>query len=195
MFKSASLAPVSLLITVTEPAAGAEQWASAREAFLGLERLQGVWRGEGEGKWGTSSAVKILAPILDGKVLCRSGRSDYPVQERNPEGEIHQALALIALAAEDSELWLTEYDNEGFVARHRLDMARSSAVDRWVFEFQSGHNLPPAFSARLTLHAPADAELVEHFELDCSGKGHVLYLTNRLSRVSDPPAGAGCPVP
>lgn len=59
-------------------------------------------------------------------------------------------------------------------------------------ELVSGENLPPKFRARLTLHVPRNDHYVETFELDYGGNGYVTYLTNRLTRVSEVPAGRGC---
>ena len=93
------------------------QWESAQAAFTALAGLEGDWRGFGEGKWATSNAKKTFAAVLDGKAICRSTVSVYPVQQSNPEGEIHRAHVLVFLANDNSELRLTEYDTEGFVAR------------------------------------------------------------------------------
>lgn len=168
------------------------RWESAMAAYAALEQFTGKWRGVGDGKWGTSRAEKLFAFILDGKVMCRGGSSVYPVQDRNPEGELHKAHSLIALAKGGSELMLTEYDNEGFIARYVLDLASSEANESWVFELVSGENLPPNFRARLTLHVPRKDRYVETFELDFGDDGYVTYLTNRLGRVPDVSAGRGC---
>lgn len=168
------------------------RWESAQAAFTAMGQLQGVWAGVGEGKWGTSSAEKTFALVLGGKAICRSSRSVYPVQERNPEGEVHKAHALIYLAKGDSELRLTEYDNEGFVVRYLMDQASSQAGKSWVFELESGENLPPDLRARLTIRSPGTNSYVEDFELDFSGKGYVAYLTNRLTRISSSPADQAC---
>lgn len=74
------------------------RWDSAMAAYSALEQFHGEWRGVGDGKWGTSSAEKLFASILDGKVMCRSGSSVYPVQDQNKKGELHKAHSLIALA-------------------------------------------------------------------------------------------------
>jgi len=169
-------------------------WESAKAAYAALSELQGVWSGVGEGKWGTSSAEKTFAVVLDGKAICRSTRSVYPVQEHNPKGEVHTALTMITLANEDSELRLTEYDNEGFIARYLLDMTSSKANSVWVFELESGENLPPGFRARLTISTSDNTNYIEDFELDFSGKGYVTYLTNRLTRIGDLPDGQDCRV-
>ncbi len=168
------------------------RWESAAAAYAALEQFSGQWRGVGDGKWGTSRAEKLFAFILDGKVMCRGGSSVYPVQDRNPEGELHKAHSLIALAKGGSELMLTEYDNEGFIARYVLDLASSEANESWVFELVSGENLPPKFRARLTLHVPRKDRYVETFELDFDNDGYVTYLTNRLGRVPDVSASRGC---
>ena len=170
------------------------RWESATAAYTALAQFNGKWRGMGEGKWGASSAEKFFAPVLDGKAMCRGGSSVYPVQDRNPQGEIHETHSLITLVGRSSELILTEYDNEGFISRYALDMNSSVAEDSWVFELASGDNLPAKFSARLTLHAPRNDQYVEIFELDFNGKGYVTYLINRLTRVPEVAIDRGCHV-
>lgn len=170
------------------------RWESAKAAYSALEQFNGKWRGVGDGKWGTSSSEKYFAPILDGKAMCRGGSSVYPVQDRNPKGELHKAHSLIALAKRGGELTLTEYDNEGLIARYVLDLTSSEANESWIFELVSGENLPPKFRARLTLHVPRNDHYVETFELDFGGKGYVTYLTNRLARVSEVLSDRGCHV-
>jgi hypothetical protein len=168
------------------------RWESASAAYSALEQFSGHWRGSGQGKWGTSSTVKVFSPVLDGKAMCRGGSSVYPVQERNPKGEVHKAHSLMALIKGGDELALTEYDNEGFIAHYGLDLSSSKANESWVFELVSSENLPPDFRARLTLHSPRDDQFTETLELDFNGDGYVLYLTNQLSRVSQGAAGQGC---
>jgi len=168
------------------------QWLSAQAAYTALDHFTGSWRGAGKGKWGTSIAEKTYTVILDGRARCRTGSSVYPVQERNPNGEVHKTHALFALIEDGGGLIFTEYDNEGFIARYALDLASSEANKTWVFELVSGDNLPPNFRARLTLHAPVDEHYMEIFELDFGSKGYTTYLTNRLSRVVDAAVAGGC---
>ena len=194
LFSSISIAHARDSSGASGEVATPPRWESAMAAYSALEQFIGKWRGVGDGKWGISSSEKLFAPILDGKVLCRDGSSVYPVQDRNPKGELHKTHSLIALVKGGGKLTLTEYDNEGFIARYVLDLTSSEANDSWVFELVSGENLPPKFRARLTLHAPRDDHYVETFELDFDGKGCVTYLTNRLARVLEAPAGRGCHV-
>ena len=168
------------------------RWESAAVAYSALEQFNGRWRGVGEGKWGTSSVEKLFATVLDGRITCRSGSSVYPVQERNPKGELHKAHSLMALVKSGSELTLTEYDNEGFIAHYVLDLISSAADESWIFELTGGENLPPKFRARLTLYAPRDEHYLETFELDFNEKGYVTYLTNKLSRDLQTPVSRGC---
>jgi hypothetical protein len=71
-------------------------------------------------------------------------------------------------------------------------MTTSKAGSHWVFEFESGENLPPGFSARRAIRAPDPNHYIEDFDLDFSGKGYVNYLTNCLTRASELPAGQAC---
>ncbi|RTR33340.1 hypothetical protein [Shewanella atlantica] len=166
-------------------------WGSAMEAYSGLEKFNGLWRGAGEGKWGASDAEKQFASILGGKVVCRGGRSVYPQQKRNPEGETHLSHSLFSLTDNGKTLSLSEYDNEGFIAHYALDLNASKANLSWIFELVRGENLPPNFSARLSLVLTGKDQYTETFELDFSGKGYVTYLTNRLWKISDKLEG-GC---
>lgn len=188
---------IAISITSDDSQPGGEadtttRWESASAAYSALEQFSGRWRGSGEGKWGTSSTVKVFSPVLDGKAMCRGGSSVYPVQERNPRGEVHKAHSLMALVEDGDKLALTEYDNEGYIAHYVLNLSSSRENESWVFELVSSENLPPDFRARLTLHSPRDDQFMEIFELDFNGDGYVTYLTNQLSRVSQDADGQGC---
>jgi len=169
-------------------------WESARAAYEALDSFTGLWIGVGSGKWGSSRAEQIFAPVLDGAAICRYGSSTYPVQDLNPKGELHRAVSLIAMTKGGAELELTEYDNEGFIATYSLNLTSSEAHKSWVFNLVHGENLPENFRSRLTFYVPQDNHFTETFELDFGGKGYVKYLTNRLTRNSRLPVPRDCHV-
>src|SRR5688572_4016811 len=57
-----------------------------------LRWLIGEWRGVGEGDPGTSGSERYVESFLDGQFIRARGRSVYPKQDKNPEGEIHEEL-------------------------------------------------------------------------------------------------------
>jgi len=180
--------------TVNDGTATPAQWESARQAFEALSQFQGNWQGTGNGKWGKSDTEQTISSVLAGRAICRSGFSVYPPQEKNPAGEEHRAVSLIALVDDGERLTLAEYDNEGFIAHYVLDMGASETGKSWVFVLERGDNLPPQLRARLTIRAPEGDHLVETFELDFDGSGYALYLTSHMERSPGQPVSHGCRV-
>ena len=172
------------------------KWSSAKAAYSELEQFNGFWRGVGDGKWGVSNAEKYFTTILDGNVICRGGNSIYPIQDRNPKGEQHKSYSLIALIKGGKELMLTEYDNEGFIARYTMNLSTSEENKNWIFEYVSGENFPSNFRARLTIEVPQNNSYIETLELDFNfnGKGYDKYITNRLTRVSNISTSSNCQI-
>ena len=49
-----------------------------------LRPLVGEWVGEGTGKPGEGTGAFSFAPSLDGRILVRNNRADYPAAEKKP---------------------------------------------------------------------------------------------------------------
>jgi hypothetical protein len=149
-----------------------------------LRWLAGEWRGVGEGDPGTSGSERHIDSYLDGKYIRAQGRSVYPKQEKNPNGEVHAQLDLWSFDKARGCIVLRQFDTLGFVGTYVLDPA-ASGRDRWVLVAESLENVPKGWKARYVFTRKSDDEYHEMLELDPDDKGFKPYVTNRFLRVSD----------
>ena len=121
------------------------------------------------------------ARALDGRFIRVRNRSEYPAQEKNPKGEIHEDEGFISFDRSRKKLVFRQFHVEGFVNQYVED-AESSAT-RVVFTTESIENIPAGWRAResYVVHGPDEFE--EIFELAESGKPFEVYSRARLKRV------------
>lgn len=173
----------TFLMVFAWPAVGDEMTA-VQAGLEPVARLNGKWHGVGHGRWGESSAEIEFGWTLDGHFIHGRGRSVYPRQERNPDGEIHDFISFYSYDTNRGTIVLRELDNEGFASTYYLDES-SSTDNELVFVAEYMENVPAGWKARLTLIFRADTEYHERFELDTDGAGYKEYLTTRYLRVSE----------
>jgi hypothetical protein len=147
-----------LFVALMAPAAG---WES-------LRFLQGDWIGEGGGQPGQSSAASFsFHPELDGKILVRKSRSEYPATKDRP-AVVHQDLMVIHGGGADY------YDNEGHTIRYAVKADGKSAV------FSSKEDAGPSF--RLTYVSTGADTISIKFEIAPPGKAFQTYVEGKARR-------------
>ena len=144
--------------------------------------LAGDWRGVGEGEPGTSASERHIEPVLGGRFLRADGRSVYPRQERNPNGEIHTQMDVWSYDAARDAIVLREFDDLGFAATYVMD-TESSTEDRLVLIGEHLENVPQGWRARYAFAFVPPDEFHETLELDADGQGFTPYVTNRYLRI------------
>jgi len=149
----------------------------------GLLWLAGDWRSVGEGEPGASASERHAEAFLDGRYLRMDGRSVYPKQERNPNGEIHTQLDVWSYDKARDALVLRQFDNLGFVTTYVLDKTASTS-ERLVLVAEQLENIPQGWRARYTFTFKPPNEYHEMLELDPNGNGFKSYVSNRFLRVS-----------
>jgi hypothetical protein len=157
----------------------------AKDGLADLRWMVGEWRGVGEGDPGTSGSERHIESYLDDKYIRTTGRSVYPKQEKNPQGEVHSQLNLWSFDRARSAVIMREFDTLGFVGTYVLDKA-ASAPDRWVLVAESLENVPKGWKARYVLTRKSVDEYHEMLELDPDGKGFKPYVTNRFLKLALP---------
>jgi hypothetical protein len=96
----------------------------------GLEPLQfllGQWAGAGQGQPGTGSGGFTFEKDLDGKILLRRSRVDYPSTKDRP-AFVHTDLTIVY--SSPAGLGASYFDNEGHYIQYRVEGARTGAVSR-----------------------------------------------------------------
>lgn len=108
-------------------------------------------------------------------------RSEYPAQEKNPKGEVHEDEGFFSFDRGRKRIVFRQFHVEGFVNQYVEDEGTSS--DRWVFTSEAIENIPPGWRARETYIVHGPNELEEIFELAQEGKPFQVYSRSRLKRV------------
>src|SRR5579864_3522443 len=93
-----------------EPSA-ADPWASYRF-------LMGEWVGEGDGQPGQGKGRFSFAPDLQGKILVRKNRSDYPASAGRPAFS-HEDIRIVYREDGGKEQKAIYFDSEGHVIHYR----------------------------------------------------------------------------
>lgn len=154
---------------------------------IGLDRLHflvGEWRGVGEGKWGSSSAERRYHLIFGQTFIQGHGRSVYPRQDRNKEGESHESLDIFSFDEQRQRVVLRQFDNEGFVTTYYLN-SETSERDRLIFEAEHLENVPTGWKAKIIFEVKEKDEFHEHFYLDTATGAYERYLTTRFLKIPE----------
>jgi hypothetical protein len=170
-----------VLLCFVLPAIGAGQQSTGTDSFDRVKFLIGRWQGTSEGQPGKGTLRREYALALNGRFIRVHNRSEYPVQEKNPKGEVHEDEGFISFDRTRKKLVLRQFHVEGFVNQYVED--GDSSPTRLVFTAESIENIPAGWRARETYVVHSPDEFEEIFELAESGKPFELYSRARLTRV------------
>ena len=160
-------------------AAAAPALKPASTALAALARLEGEWRGTGEGEPGTATVERSYRWVLGGRFLEVRNRSTYAPQAKNPKGEQHEDTGLVSYDKGRKKLVFRQFHGEGFVNQYVLE---SDTPDLFVFSSEAIENIPPGFRARETLRLLDEGQLEETFEIAEPSKDFEVYSKTKLSR-------------
>ena len=149
-----------------------------------LDRLAffvGRWEGTAEGKPGKSTVRREYARALRSRFIRATHWSEYPPQEKNPKGEIHEDEGFFSFDRARKRLVFRQFHVEGFVNTYVEE--GESTPDKIAFVTEAIENIPAGWRARETylVHGPDDIE--EIFELAEGGKPFEVYSRTRLKRI------------
>jgi hypothetical protein len=161
------------------PAAGAD--TTLQQSLKSLERLIGVWRGEGDGQPGASKVERSYEPALGGQFLMVRNRSSYAPQQRNPIGEIHDDMGFYSFDKARECIVLRQFHAEGFVNQYVARRATPES-ETILFESETIENIPTGWRARETYRFLDTDTFEEVFELAEPGMDFTLYSRSRLRR-------------
>ena len=141
----------------------------------------GRWEGTSEGQPGKATVQREYTRALNSRFIHSRNRSEYPPQEKNPKGEIHEDEGWFSFDRARKRIVLRQFHVEGFVNQYAQDS--DSAGQRLVFTTESIENIPPGWRARETYLVHRPDEFEEVFELAPPDKPFELYSLARLTRV------------
>ena len=154
---------------------------TAADPWAALRQLVGTWEGEIDGKLGVGKGVRRYEMILGDRFLLARHRSVRLPQEKSPEGDEHEELAVFSYDRQRETIVLREFMSEGVVVRSPCEIDGNHIV--CVAEaVESG----PGIRARLTLEIADRYRFTEIYELGFPGREVELYFTNRWTRSAEP---------
>ena len=113
-----------------------------------LLSITGDWVGEGSGKPGEGTGEFSLAPQLDGAILVRHSRSDYPAANGKPAAHHSDLMVYYRRGSEvradywDSEGNTINYGVEASADGNRITLVSEPAADAPRFRFTYGKLSP-----------------------------------------------------
>ena len=100
--------------------------APAPDPFARVSFLVGRWQGTAEGRPGKGTVRREYARVLNQRFIRVVNRSEYPAQEKNPKGEIHEDEGSLSFDRSRKALVLRQFHGEGFVNQYVEDVTSSS---------------------------------------------------------------------
>ena len=157
------------------------QQSTATDPLGPLAFIVGRWEGTSDGQPGKAKVQREYRRALGSRFIHGRNRSEYPAQEKNPKGEIHEDEGWFSFDRARKRIVLRQFHVEGFVNQY-VQEADSSATTL-VFTTEAIENIPPGWRARETYIVHGPDEFEEVFELAQTGKPFELYSRARLKRV------------
>ena len=151
------------------------------DPFERVSFLIGRWEGTSEGQPGKGTVRREYTRVLNGRFIRVRNRNEYPPQEKNPKGEVHEDEGFISFDRARKRLIYRQFHVEGFVNQYVED--GDSSPSRVVFTSESLENIPAGWHAQETYVVHGPDEFEEIFELSASGKPLERYSSARLKRV------------
>ena len=118
---------------------------AAEKPWAPFDYFLGDWQGTGSGGPGESKVTRCYRLTLQGKFIQIKDQSDYPPQEKNLDGELHENLSMLSYDSGRECYVLREFHVEGFVNQYVLDVYEPG--ERFVFLTESIENIGPGWRA------------------------------------------------
>jgi THAP4-like, heme-binding beta-barrel domain len=171
---------VVAVLLLTTPSVIAQQ-PGAPDPLDRLGFMIGKWEGTGEGKPGRSVVRREYSRALRSKFIRAVHWSEYPPQERNPKGEVHEDEGFFSFDRARKRFVFRQFHVEGFVNTYVEEP--DSTPTRIVFTSEGIENIPAGYRARETYLVHGPDEIEEVFEMAEPGKPFDVYSRTRLKRV------------
>jgi hypothetical protein len=170
----------ALFLALASQAAAGGQQPAAPDPFEPIAFLIGRWEGTSEGQPGKGTVRREYSRALNGRFVRVRNRSEYPAQEKNPKGEVHEDEGFFSFDRSRKRLVLRQFHVEGFVNQYVQEA--DSSVPKLVFTSDAIENIPAGWRARETYVVHGPDEFEEIFELAEPGQPFAVYSRTRLKR-------------
>ena len=172
---------VSAALTLSASQAPAQNSIGSTDPMSRLGFLIGRWEGAVEGQPGKGTARREYSPALNSRFIRAVHRGQYPPQEKNPKGEIHEDEGFFSYDKARKRVVFRQFHVEGFVNTYVEEADSSSS--KIVFTTETIENIPAGFRARETYLVQGPDAFEEVFEIAEPGKPFELYSRTRLTRI------------
>lgn len=167
-----------ILILPTVVGAQSEQKTDVWEP---LRFLEGSWEGRGEGMSGQSDVTQVYDFILNGQFFRMRTKSVFEPQEKNPDGEVHEDMAIFSYDTGRQTFVIRAFYIEGFVNTYLLSEI-SEDGKTLTFETEAVENAPEGTKAKLIFQQTGDGEMEQRFFVAFPDKEFSCFSTNRLKK-------------
>lgn len=168
-------------IGLLAPNMAAGQAGNGADPFAPVAFLIGRWEGTSEGQPGKGTVRREYERVLNGRFMRVRNRNDYPAQEKNRTGEVHEDEGFFSYDRTRKKLVLRQFHVEGFVNQYVQD--DGATPTRISFTTESIENIPAGWRGRETYLVSGPDTVEEIFELAESGMPFEVYSRAQLRRV------------
>lgn len=169
---------VVIVVTLLAPVVLAE--SPPADPFARIAFLIGTWDGVAEGQPGKGTARRVYSRALNNRFVRAVHRGEYPPQEKNPKGEVHEDEGFFSLDRTRMKIVFRQFHTEGFVITYVE--TGDSTLTSIVFESEGIENIPAGFKARETYAPLGTNGFEETFEMAEPGKPFEIYSKTRFTR-------------
>jgi len=144
--------------------------------------LIGKWEGSGTGIFGDSKIEREYNYLMGGTYLIGKNKSEYEMQEKNPEGEIHHHWDIFSYDKIRAKFVLRQFHAEDITNTYILD---SSKVASGLLEFETEaiENFSTGWKAKEVYKIVNENEFIEIFYLAAPGKEYSESVRNTFKRI------------
>lgn len=137
----------------------------------------GDWVGTGTGKPGEGTGAFSFRPELDGRILVRKNRVEYPARDGSGPGTVHEDLLIVYPAPDGPGFRAIYFDNEGHTIPYLVALSPTGPAVVFESEVAAGK---PRF--RLSYEGFTGGDVVIVFSIAASGEDFRIYTTGTARR-------------
>jgi hypothetical protein len=157
------------------------QSPAAADPFAPIAFLVGTWEGVADGQPGKGTARRVYSRALNNRFIRAVHRNDYPPQEKNPKGEIHEDEGFFSMDRARKRIVFRQFHIESFVITY-VETGQTTPT-KIVFESEGIENIPAGYKSRETYVSLGPDAFEETFELAGPGKPFEVYSKTSFRRV------------
>ena len=178
MLVGTSVLVFALVLITSSSRADAHQTA---DPFAPVSFMVGRWESTIEGQPGKGTGRREYTRVLNNRFIRIVNRSEYPPQEKNPKGEVHDDEGFFSFDRGRKRLVLRQFHVESFVVQYVQDAVGPNG--ELVFNSEALENIPAGYRARETYISKGADAFEEVFELAAPGQSYEVYSRQTFTRV------------